>query len=279
MLVGCRAVPRLLVSVILAAGSALAASERAVEISAASSLASAVETFPDPFYVGENDYLSAPAGQMRLMGKLENVMPGFFQIAYQGLWIKGASEKRGRDTYAVTSRYTTFLQLATAIDSGVLRWHFGFAALLTFSDRSSYEQLTGKFVPEAAVNTRLSQAYPSVGLTLFPKAAVRFSAMFLNGDANLLYGWLRLQFEFDAGDHTFMPAFELLNHHSFGKGIPNFAEPPGAFSLGYSVVFGQLRLQTRAGFVLNSSQGFNNARVSFPDRIILEFGASYRFAL
>ncbi|MFO1527235.1 MAG: hypothetical protein U1F16_14805 [Turneriella sp.] len=66
-----------------------------------------------------------------------------------------------------------------------------------------------------------------------------------------------------------------------GAGITaqNKTRTPGAFSLGYSVAFGQLRLQTRAGFVLNSSQGFNNARVSFSDRIILEFGASYRFAL
>lgn len=257
----------------------LQATERAVDVSAAYSLSRAVETFADPLYVGETDYLSSPAQQMRLMAKLENAFPAYLQLAYQGLSVKSITEARGTNTYSIEGYYTSFIHAATAIDSGVFRWHFGFSALLSFASRSFYDGATGRVLNDMAVNTKLSQAYPSGGFTLFPKAPIRFSLLFLNGDANLLYGWLRLQVEFETGRHTFYPSVELLNHQSFGKGLPNFVQPPGAFAFGYAIRFNEARLFSRIGFVLNSTQGFNSARVSFSDRLIFEFGAGYKFRL
>lgn len=255
------------------------AQERSVDISAAYSLARAVETFADPLYVGETDYLASSAQQMRLMAKMENIFPGFFQLAYQGLSVKSITESRGTNTYSIEGYYASFIHASTAIDSGVFRWHFGFSALLSFASRSFYDEATGRVLNDTAVNTRLSQAYPSGGFTLFPKAPIRFSMFFLNADANLLYGWLRLQVEFEAGIHTFRSSFELLNHQSFGKGLPNFVQPPGAFAIGYGIRLDATQLFTRVGFVLNSTQGFDSARVSFLDRLIFEFGAGHRLVI
>ena len=83
--------------------------------------------------------------------------------------------------------------------------------------------------------------------------------------------------EFETGRHTFFPSVELLNHQSFGKGLPNFVQPPGAFVLGYALAFDAARIFTRVGFVLNATQGFESARVRFADRLLIEFGAGYRF--
>lgn len=255
------------------------AAERSVDLSAAYSLSRAVETFADPLYVGETDYLSSPAQQMRLMAKMENIFPTYLQLAYQGLSVKSVTESRGTNSYSVAGYYASFFHASTALDSGVFRWHFGFSALLSFASRSFYDETTGRVLNDMAVNTRLSQAYPSGGFTLFPKAPIRLSLLFLNGDANLLYGWLRLQVEFETGMHTFRSSFELLNHQSFGKGLPNFVQPPGAFVLGYAIRFDETQLFTRVGFVLNSTQGFDSARVSFVDRLIFEFGAGYKFRI
>jgi hypothetical protein len=256
---------------------ALSAAEKTVDISAAYSFAHAVATFPDPLFVGETDYLSSPAHQVRLMAKMENIFPQYFQIAYQGISVRSVTETRQNNVYRLDGYYSSFLQASSAVDSGILRWHFGFAALMTLSTRSVYDTTSGTIISEPAIDTRLSQAYPSGGFTLFPKAPIRFSMTFLNGDANLLYGWLRLQVEFEFGDHTIFPSVEVLNHASFGKGLPNFVQPPGAFVVGYAMKFGRSRIFTRLGFVLNSTQGFESTRVNFFDRLIFEFGAGHTF--
>lgn len=252
---------------------------RAVDVSAAYSVGRAVETFADPLYVDEFAYVSSAAHQAKVQAAFHNFFPAYFQIAYQALSVASQSETRSGRIYKLEGYTTSFLQVATAVDSGIFRWHFGFAALLTFGNRNYYDTTTGAVLNSTAVDTRLSQAYPSGGFTLFPKAPIRFSLQFLNGDTNLLYGWLRIQVEFEAGRHLFFPSFELLNHASFGRGLPNFSQPPGAFVLGYGLTFGEMRLFSRLGFVLNATQGFNNSRVAAADRLLFEFGAGYKFSL
>jgi hypothetical protein len=252
---------------------------RSVDIQAAYSYARAVETFPDPLFVDEFAYLSSSAQQAKVQAAFHDFFPAYFQIAYQALSVAAQSESRSGKLYSMEGYTTSFLHAATAFDSGIFRWQFGFAALITFGNRNYYDANTGAVLNDTAVNTRLSQAYPSGGFTLFPKAPIRFSLQFLNGDADLVYGWLRIQIELEAGRHTIFPAFELLNHASFGRGLPNFSQPPGAFVLGYGIKFEEFRLFSRLGFVLNATQGFNNAHVTFADRLLFEFGIGYKFAL
>lgn len=202
-----------------------------------------------------------------------------FEIAYQGLAVSSQIRKSGTRSYSMDGYYTSFLHTASSLDTGLFRWHFGIASLMTFSVRSGFDEKSGTVVSERAIDTRLSQAYPTGGFTLFPKAPIRISMIFLPGNANLLYGWLRLTAEFETERHIFFPSVELLNHQSFGKGLPSFVQPPGAFVMGYGIKFEPVRFLTRLGFVLNSTQGFNSARVNFSDRLIFEFAVGYTFSL
>lgn len=246
-----------------------------IEISAAYQRARYVETFPDPLYVGETDYLAGSASQARAMAHLSGFYIPQLTLSYQALSVSSTSETRQNNSYQINGYLSSYLSAMAAKDTGVLRWHYGFAALVTFGYRSSADA-AGNVVSDRAIDTRLSQAYPAGGFTLFPLAPVRFSMTFLSGDANLLYGWLRLQAEFETENHIFMPAFEMLNHASFGKGLPNFVQPPGAFNMGYAYKLGDTKLGARLGFVLNSRQGFENARVSFGDRLLFEFSVAWR---
>lgn len=249
-----------------------------IEFSAAYQRARYVETFPDPLYVGETDYLAGNASQARAMAQLTGFYIPKLTLAYQALSVSSASDTRQNNSYHISGYFSSYLSAMAAKDTGVLRWHYGFAALVTFGYRSSADA-AGKVVSDRAIDTRLSQAYPAGGFTLFPLAPIRFSMIFLNGDTNLLYGWLRLQAEFETAHHIFMPAFEMLNHASFGKGLPNFVQPPGAFNMGYAYKLGDTRLGVRLGFVLNSRQGFENARVTFADRLLFEFSVAWRLKI
>ncbi len=256
----------------------LNAKDRAAELSAAYGAARFVQSFADPAYVGETDYISAPGQQARVMARLTGFyVPGLL-LSYQGLSVGSHSETRLGNTYRINGYFSSYLHASAFADSGFVRWHVGFAALATLARRTSADT-SGTTTTSAAVDTRLSQAYPSGGVTLFPHAPIRFSMIFLNGDANLLYGWLRLQAEFETESHIFAPAFEMLNHASFGKGVPNFVQPPGAFAFGYTYKTDPFRVGGRLGFVLNSTQGFDNARVTFADRLLFEFWVGYRLGL
>lgn len=255
----------------------LMASGRIVDLSAAYSQTSAVTTFPDPVFVGEEDYVSAAGLQLRLMADFRNFFSVPLRVSYQGLQVESASESAQGNRHNAAGYYASYLHLSTAIDKGLFRWHFGFSALFTTTTRSHFT--SEGVASETAIHTGLSQAYPSGGFTLFPKAPIRISFLFLPGDANLLYGWLRLQAELEIGSHTFSSSLEILNHASFGKGIPNFVQMPGAFVTGYALRFEKARFFTRFGFVLNSTQGFGGARVAIGDRLLFEFGAGYSFSL
>ena len=252
--------------------------EKGLEISAAYQQARYVETFPDALYVGETDYLSSGADQVRTVAHFTGFYLPQLTISYQALSVSSARELRQGNSYQVNGYFSSYLGAMASTDTRLLRWHYGFAALVTFGYRN-FTDSAGNVLSDRAIDTRLSQAYPAGGFTLFPLAPIRFSMIFLNGDANLLYGWLRLQAEFETEDHIFMPAFELLNHASFGKGMPNFVQPPGAFNMGYAYKLGALKLGTRLGFVLNSKQGFENARVSFGDRLLFEFSVAWRIKI
>lgn len=251
--------------------------EKVTEISAAYGASRFVQSFPDPAYVGETDYISTAAQQARVMAKLTGFYVPGLVLAYQGISVGSNTETRLGNTYRISGYYSSYLHASAFADSGFVRWHVGFAALATFMRRTSADPDSGFTSSSAAVDTRMSQAYPSGGFTLFANAPIRFSMIFLNGDANLLYGWLRLQAEFETESHIFAPAFEMLNHASFGKGVPNFVQPPGAFAFGYTYKAGIVRIGARLGFVLNSTQGFDNARVSFADRLLFEFNVGYRW--
>jgi len=249
------------------------AAERAVEISAAYSIMSFVKTFPDPLYLNESDYVSSVTQQGRVRTRFENFFKSPFELAYQGLSIKSASRSAQGNLFYSEGYYSSFMHAASSIDTGIFRWHFGLAALLTLSTRS-YSK-AGGVEKEPAIDTALSQVYPTGGFTLFPKAPVRFSMIFLNGDANLLYGWLRLQAEFEIGSHTLSPAVEILNHASFGKGVPDLVTIPSAFSVGYAIRFSSWQIFSRAGFVLNATGGFRGTPVSLSERLIFEVGVNY----
>ncbi len=254
------------------------AAHKQLEISAAYQQARYVETFADALYVGEADYMSSNAAQARAMARFTGFYLRQLNIAYQALAVNSATESRQNTRQKISGYFSSYASAMASTDTGILRWHYGFAALVTFGYRN-YADPAGNILSERALDTRLSQAYPAGGFTLFPLAPIRFSMIFLNGDANLLYGWLRLQAEFETENHIFMPAFELLNHASFGKGMPNFVQPPGAFNMGYAYKLGALKLGTRLGFVLNSKQGFENARVSFGDRLLFEFSVAWRIKI
>ncbi|MFO1471561.1 MAG: hypothetical protein U1F27_11040 [Turneriella sp.] len=255
----------------------LFAGTRSVELSAAHGYQSAVQTFPDPIYVGENNYVAATAAQSRLRARFQNFFPASFDLAYQALSVQSGEKTLFGKTYTQGGYFSSFLRAGSHIDAGWIRWHFGFAVLATFSSRARYDTGTTQVLREVAVDTRLSQTYPSGGFTLFPHAPIRFHLVFLDGDANLLYGWLRLQVEYESGSHTISTAIELLNHASFGKGMPNFVQPPGALVFGYEYQFGQAKLGARFGLVLNSTQGFDRAHVEPGDRLLIELAAGYRF--
>lgn len=254
------------------------AAKKSVEIAAAYSRMSSVKTFPDPLYLNEYDYVSATAEQGRFGLRMENFFAAPFELTYQGLSVKSASRSAQGNAYQVAGYYTSFLHAASSVDTGVFRWHFGFAAFLTLGTRSYYDSESSSAKSEAAVDTSLSQVYPTGGFTLFPNAPIRFSMIFLNGDANLLYGWLRMQWEFAIGDHTFSPSFELLNHASFGRGVPDLVNIPGAVSFGYALSIAPAKFFTRVGFVLNATGGFHGTPVGISERLILELGASYAFS-
>jgi hypothetical protein len=254
------------------------AQEKSMEVSAAYSLMNAVKTFPDPLYLNEYDYVSATAQQGRLGFRFENFFAAPFELTYQGLSIKSASHSAQGNVFQTSGYYTSFINAASAVDTGVFRWHFGLAAFLTLSTRSYYDAESSSAKSEAAVDTSLSQVYPTGGFTLFPKAPIRFSMIFLNGDANLLYGWLRMQWEFEIGNHTFFPSFELLNHASFGRGVPDLVNIPGAVSFGYALRVAPARFFARAGFVLNATGGFHGTPVGISERLIFELGAGYVFS-
>lgn len=249
-----------------------------MEISAAYQHARYVQTFPDALYVGETDYLAGNAAQVRTMARLTGFYIPQLTLAYQALSVSSARELRHNNTYQINGYTSSYLSAMASTDTRILRWHYGFAALVTFGYRN-YADESGTVLSDRAIDTRLSQAYPAGGVTLFAQAPIRFSMVFLSGDANLLYGWLRLQAEFETDNHIFMPAFELLNHASFGKGLPNFVQPPGAFNMGYAYKLGDARIGGRLGFVLNSTQGFENARVSLTDRLLFEFSVHWRLRL
>lgn len=255
----------------------LLARGRSIDLSAAYAQTSAVTTFSDPVFVGEEDYVSAAARQVRILADFQNFFSVPFRVSYQGLHIAPASQSAQGNRHDAAGYYSSYLHLSTAIDKGFFRWHFGFSALVTATTRSHAS--TEGIASDMAIHTGLSQVYPSGGFTLFPQAPIRISLLFLPGDSNLLYGWLRLQAELEIGNHTFSSSLEILNHASFGKGIPNFVQMPGAFVAGYALRLEQLRLFTRCGFVLNSTQGFGGARVGFSDRLLFELGAGYNFSL
>jgi hypothetical protein len=251
---------------------------KSVEVSASYSLMSAVKTFLDPLYLGEYDYVSATAQQGRLSTRWENFFPAPFELTYQGLSVKSASRSAAGNAFFLEGYYTSFIRAASSVDTGIFRWHFGISALFTATKRSYYDTDSASVKYEAAVDTALSQVYPTGGLTLFPKAPIRFSMIFLPADANLLFGWLRLQAELELGNHTVFPSVELLNHASFGKGMPDLENIPSAFSLGYGVRFEPLQIYTRLGFVLNATGGFHGTPVSLSDRLIFELGVKYTIA-
>lgn len=256
----------------------ISAQDKIAEISAAYGATRFVQSFADPGYVGETDYVDSSGEQVRAMARLTGFYVPGLVVAYQGLSVASHSENRFGNTYKINGYYSSFLHLSAFTDSGFVRWHVGFSALATFARRTSADE-AGATSTSTAVDTRLSQAYPSGGVTLFAGAPIRFSMIFLNGDANLLYGWLRLQAEFETDSHIFAPAFEMLNHASFGKGLPNFVQPPGAFAFGYTYKVEDLRFGGRLGFVLNSTQGFDNARVTFADRLLFEFSVAWRLKI
>ncbi len=249
-----------------------------MEISAAYQHARYVQTFPDALYVGETDYLAGNAAQARIMARLSGFYIPQLTLSYQVLSVSSARETRQNNSYQINGYSSSYLNAMASTDTRILRWHYGFAALVTFGYRN-YADESGTVLSDRAIDTRLSQAYPAGGVTLFAQAPIRFSMIFLNGDANLLYDWLRMQAEFETDNHIFMPAFELLNHASFGKGLPNFVQPPGAFNMGYAYKLGDARIGGRLGFVLNSTQGFENARVSLADRLLFEFSVHWRLRL
>lgn len=255
----------------------LMAGERSIDISAAWSQATAVTTFPDPQFVGEYDYLGSAAKQARLMAHFRGFFTAPLTVSYQGLHVASGSQSAQGNFHRTNGYYSSYAHLSTSVDAEIIRWHFGIAALFTQATRSHLSD--SGVASESSIDTALSQAYPTGGFTLFPKAPIRISLLFLPADAQLLFGWLRLQAELETGAHTFSAALEILNHASFGKGIPNFIQPPGAFVVGYGIRFEAVRFFSRLGFVLNSSQGFTGARVAFADRLSFEIGASYRFSL
>jgi len=248
---------------------------KSVEISASYSLMSSVKTFLDPLYLGEYDYVSATAQQYHFGTRWENFFATPFELTYQGLSVRSASRSAAGNTFNTEGYYTSFIRLASSVDTGVFRWHFGIAGLFTGAQRSYYDAYSASVKSEAAVDTALSQVYPTGGFTLFPKAPIRFSMIFLPGDANLLFGWFRMQVQFETGIHTFSPSVELLNHASFGKGMPDLENIPSAFSLGYGVRFEPIQVFTRLGFVLNATGGFHGTPVGLSDRLIFELGVKY----
>lgn len=255
------------------------AANKSVEIAAAYSLMSAVKTFPDPIYLNEYDYVSATAQQGRLGTRWKNFFAAPFELTYQGLSVKSASRSAQGNTFQTSGYDTSFVHAASSVDTGVIRWHFGVAALLTLGTRSYYDADSAPAKSEAAIDTSRSQAYPTGGFTLFPQAPIRFSMIFLNGDANLLYGWLRMQWEFEIGTHTFFPAFELLNHASFGRGVPDLVNIPGALSIGYALSIAPAQFFARLGFVLNATGGFHGTPVGLSERLIFELGVNYTIGL
>lgn len=254
----------------------LAAAPRSLKLSAAFVQQKAIETFPDPIYVGENDYIATNAQQLRLSASFYEFFHSPFELSYQALHVASGEEYRFGKTYSMRGYLSSFLKAGSSVDTGFIRWHYGFATLITFSNRT-YRLPDGSMTNEGAVDTRLSQSYPTGGFTLFPLAPIRFRMSFLDGDANLLYGWLRMQAEYETDGHLLSAAVEILNHASFGKGMPNFVQPPTALQIGYSHQLGAARFGGKLGFVFNPTQGFQNARVGLFERLILEFAISYQF--
>lgn len=247
-----------------------------VEIGVAYQGSQFIKSFPDPFYINEMDYIGSTATQGRLTGKFTNFFSQPFIISYQALSVKSHSENRGKFTQSITGYYSSYLSLMTELKTGIFQWHYGFAAFVTFGYRD-YNTSGGIIERDLAVNNRLSQAYPSGGFTLFPDESLRFSMIFLSPDADLLYGWFRIQVEYDLHEHVLISSAELLNHESFGKGMPNFIQPPGAFALGYAYKLHNSRFGFRLGFVLNPLQGLNNAHILLKDRFIYGIAISHKF--
>lgn len=237
----------------------------------------AVEAFPDPLFVGEFDYISSTAQSFFIGINLNGYFSQPLEIGYAGLSVPGKSEARFGQTYTLNGYFSSAFFISSSIDTGIFSLHYGLAALITFANRNQGD-LNGNIISSGtAIDTRLSQSYPTFGVTLFPKAPIRFHFHFLDSDANLLYGWLRMQVEFEIKNQIFSPAFEFLNHASFGRGLPNFAKPPGAFFFGYTLKIENFQYKVRPGFVVNSTQGFQNSRVAFFDRLILETSSSFAF--
>lgn len=250
---------------------------REVVISGGATYMRAVESFPDPVFVDEFDHLSSTAQTYNITVSMKDYFSSPLAMGYSVLNVESNSASRLGNNYALDGYTTSAFFISSYADTGTIRWHYGFAALLTFATRSRAGSDGSREAAGYAVDTRRSQAYPVAGFTLFPKAPIRFSFRFLRPDSNLLYGWLRMQLELEINRHTLAPSFEFLNHDSFGKGVPNFAQPPGAIVFGYTYSDNRILYEIRPGFVINSSQGFNNTRVGIADRLLISSSIGYIF--